>query len=123
MNKCIIILALFLLCLGCANIPKENNATTKSIKQIEDKELLTLTLQYRIWMDAVAPSQFVAIYKDGMTLGLKIKWKISKVKKSKLDELLNKLEEEGINGKEFIAKAKWIREGCEIEVYEIKEKF
>ena len=83
----------------------------------------TLTLQYRISMDAVAPSQFVAMYPNGMTMGLKIHWEIGEKKKKELDELLTQLEKHGPNGREFIAKAKWIHEGFELEVYEIEKKF
>ena len=83
----------------------------------------TLTLQYRISMDAVAPSQFVAIYPTGMTLGLKIHWKIGEEKKKELDALLAQLEKDGSNGREFTARAKWIHEGFELEVYEIEGKF
>ena len=74
-------------------------------------------------MDAVAPSQFVAIYTNGMTMGLKVNWKIEEKKKKELDTLLAQLEKDGPNGSEFTAKAKWINEGFEIEVYEIERKF
>ena len=82
-----------------------------------------ITLQYRISMDAVAPSQFVAVYPDGMTLGLKVHWRIAEHKKNELDALLATLEKAGENGSEFAATARWIHEGAELEVYEIDKKF
>lgn len=81
-----------------------------------------IRLQYRISGDAVAPSQFVALYPDGMTMGLKVHWKIGDENKKRLESFLATLEREGINGKEFEARAKWIKEGFELEVYEVKEE-
>jgi hypothetical protein len=74
-------------------------------------------------MDAVAPSQFVAVYPDGMTLGLKVHWRIGEQEKNKLDALLATLEKAGENGREFAAAARWILEGVELEVYDIEKKF
>ena len=51
------------------------NITPNAIER--NYEIQDITLQYRISMDAIAPSQFVAIYNNGMTLGLKIHWKLS----------------------------------------------
>lgn len=108
---------------GCV----KNQATTSSpcaTSSSKPKEgIHTLTLQYRISMDAVAPSKFVAIYSTGMTMGLKVHWKIGEEKKKELDALLAQLEKDGSNGREFTAKAKWIHEGFELEVYEIEGKF
>ncbi len=88
-----------------------------------EQGIQTLTLQYRISMDAVTPSQFVALYDNGMTMGLKIHWTIDEEEKKKLDSLLAQLERDGMNGKEFTAKAKWIHEGFELEVFKIERKF
>ena len=71
----------------------------------------------------MAPSQFVAMYPNGMTTGLKIRWKIEEKEKKALDALLAQLEKDGPNGREFTAKGKWIHEGFELEVYKIERKF
>jgi hypothetical protein len=85
-------------------------------------EIQIFTLQYRISRDAVSPSKFVAIDSNGMTLGLRVNWKITEEKKKELDALLAQLEKDGVNGAEFKAKAKWIHAGFELEVYEIERK-
>ena len=56
-----------------------------------------------------------------MTLGLKINWKISETEKRKLDKTIKQLEEKGMNGKEFIVKGRWLHEGYELEIFEIKK--
>jgi hypothetical protein len=93
------------------------------ITTLNAAEIQTLTLQYRIWQDAVAPSQFVAVFEKGMTLGLKIHWKISEEKKKELDVLISQLEKNGKNGQEFIVEGKWISKGFELEIYNIEKKF
>ena len=95
-------------------------ATSSSKPNVETQ---TLTLQYRVSMDAVAPSQFVALHHNGMTWGLNINWKIGADKKRELDQLIAQLEKDGANGREFIARVEWIREGVELDVYEIEKKF
>ena len=105
---------------GCVQkhaIALSKSQTKEATSKKEDVQ--TIRLQYRISMDAVAPSQFVALYPDGMTMGLRIHWKIGNDKKAELDMLIAKLEGDGINGQEFTVKARWIYEGFELEVYEI----
>lgn len=122
MKYSIIFIVLVSLIAGCVkkqvttSLPRETSLS-------QPKGIHDLTLQYRISQDAVAPSQFVAIYPNGMTLGLKVHWKIEKEKKKELDDLLAQLEKDGPNGREFTAKGKWIHEGYELEVYEIERKF
>ena len=65
----------------------------------------------------------MAVYPDGMTLGLKVHWKIGEQKQKELDTLLAALERGGVNGSEFTATAQWVHEGLELEVYEIERKF
>ncbi|MHC4118419.1 MAG: hypothetical protein ACYSWO_13040 [Planctomycetota bacterium] len=122
--KCEIIFAVVvgLLC-GCARNQAAAPPPTETPSPKPTEGIRTLTLQYRISMDAVAPSQFVAVYPTGMTLGLKIHWKIGQEKKRELDALLTQLEKDGVNAREFTARGKWIHEGFELEVYEIERKF
>jgi uncharacterized protein YcfL len=111
-----------LLCFGCSTGTDENSSADKALVSKSSQDVQTLTLQYRISMDAVAPSKFVAVYEDGMTLGLKIRWKLNPAQKQKLDALIAHLEAEKINGQGFIARGRWIHEGLELEVYEIEKK-
>jgi hypothetical protein len=122
--KYIIIFAVGIITLaGCAQSPALLPSSSAASSSRPKDEIQTLTLQYRIRMDAVAPSKFVAIYPNGMSMGLKVHWKIEEEKKKELDDLLAQLEKEGVNGREFTVKAKWIHEGFELEVYEIEKKF
>jgi hypothetical protein len=40
-----------------------------------------------------------------------------------LDEIVKHLEDQGLNGKEFAAKGRWLYEGLELEIFEIRENF
>ncbi|MHC4132434.1 MAG: hypothetical protein ACYSSP_11275 [Planctomycetota bacterium] len=104
---------------GLDTIYKSKDAADSKV-QAQDVE--TLTLQYRISMDAVAPSKFVAVYEDGMTLGLNIRWKLPTAQKQQLDALTARLEAENINGQKFTARGRWIHQGYELEVYDIEKK-
>jgi hypothetical protein len=115
-------LGVAVLCFGCSRGTEENSSAGKAVVSKSSQEVQTLTLQYRISMDAVAPSKFVAAYEDGMTLGLRIRWKLDAAQKQELDALIVGLEAEKINGQEFIARGRWIHEGLELEVYEIEKK-
>ena len=115
-------LSLVVLCFGCSVRRDENSSADKPLLSKSSQDVQTLTLQYRISMDAVAPSKFVAVYEDGMTLGLKIRWKLNSAQKQELDALIARLEAEKTNGQEFIARARWIHEGLELEVYDIEKK-
>ncbi|MHC4575447.1 MAG: hypothetical protein ACYS76_15170 [Planctomycetota bacterium] len=110
------------LCFGCSTGTEENSSAGKAVVSKSSQGVQPLTLQYRISMDAVAPSKFVAVYEDGMTLGLKIRWKLDAAQKQELDTLIAELEAEKINGQEFIARGRWIHEGFELEVYDIEKK-
>ncbi|MHC4648917.1 MAG: hypothetical protein ACYTBJ_25975 [Planctomycetota bacterium] len=110
------------LCLGCSTGTDEDSSAGKAVVSKSSRDVRTLTLQYRISMDAVAPSKFVAVYEEGMTLGLKIRWKLDAAQKQELDALIARLEAEKINGQEFIARGRWIHEGLELEVYDIEKK-
>lgn len=78
-----------------------------------------LTLQYRVRADAVAPSQFVAVYPQGMSMGLVIHWRLDDDAQARLDARLAELEQAMHNGAMFSAEARWIEEGRELEVYRI----
>jgi hypothetical protein len=123
MKHSIILLIVLDVLSGCvqkeAAIPSNSQPTNPESKET----VQTIRLQYRISMDAVAPSRFVALYSNGMTMGLKVHWKVGNEKKAELDTLIDKLEKDGVNGQEFTVKAKWIDEGFELEVYEIDRKF
>ncbi|MHC4617813.1 MAG: hypothetical protein ACYTEQ_08675 [Planctomycetota bacterium] len=110
------------LCSGCSTGTNENSSAGKAVVSKSSQEVQTLTLQYRISMDAVAPSKFVAVYEDGMTLGLRIHWKLDAGRKREVDALIAELEAAKINGQEFIARGRWIHEGFELEVYDIEKK-
>ncbi|MHC4293813.1 MAG: hypothetical protein ACYSTX_05905 [Planctomycetota bacterium] len=113
---------LVVLCFGCSTATDEFTTAGKAAVSNPGQDLETLTLQYRISMDAVAPSKFVAVYEDGMTLGLLIHWKLEPEQKQQLDDLIAHLEAENINGQEFIAQGRWIHEGYELEIYNIEKK-
>ncbi|MHC4062149.1 MAG: hypothetical protein ACYSTZ_03045 [Planctomycetota bacterium] len=115
-------LGVVVLCFGCSTGIDENSSVDTAPVSKSSQDVQTLTLQYRISMDAVAPSKFVAVYEDGMTLGLKIRWKLNRAQRQELDALIAHLEAEQINGQEFIARGRWIHEGYELEVYEIEKK-
>ncbi len=112
-------------CIFAGCVKNQNTTPSPSVGRLSEptNRIQLITLQYRISMDAVAPSQFVAVYPDGMTLGLKVHWKIGEQKKDELDALLATLEKAGVNGSEFTATARWIHEGAELEVYQIEKKF
>ena len=115
-------LCLVLFCFGCSIRSEEISSTNKPLVSKSSQDVQTLTLQYRISMDAVAPSKFVALYENGMTLGLKIHWKLNPADRQELDALIAQLEAEKINGQEFVVRARWIHEGYELEVYDIEKK-
>jgi hypothetical protein len=81
-----------------------------------------ITLQYRIWQDALAPSAFVAVFPGGLSPRLRIHWKVPAEQKKLLDAEITKLEKEGPNGKEFTAKGVWLHRGFECDIYEITPK-
>ena len=83
----------------------------------------TVTLQYRTAHDAVAPSQFVALYTNGMTMGLTIDWKIDPAMKHDLDRVIANYEKEIWSGATFTVKAVWVRKGFELIIYDIKYDF
>jgi hypothetical protein len=83
----------------------------------------TIVIQYRTAHDAIAPSQFVALYTNGMTMGLKIDWKIEPAIKQDLDRVIATYENERWSGATFIVKAIWLREGIELQIYDIKYDF
>ncbi|MHC5077312.1 MAG: hypothetical protein ACYTFM_12925 [Planctomycetota bacterium] len=113
---------LVMLCFGCSTATDKNTTAGKAAVSSPGQDLETLTLQYRVSMDAVAPSKFVAVYEDGMTLALLINWKLDPEQKQQLDALIAHLEAENINGQEFITRGRWIHEGYEVEIYNIKIK-
>jgi hypothetical protein len=115
-------LGVVVLCLGCSTGREKNSSACKAVVSQSSQEVETLTLQYGISIDAVAPSKFVAVYEDGMTLGLKIRWKLDAAQKQEVDALVAELEAAKINGQEFIARGRWIHEGFELEVYDIEKK-
>lgn len=123
MRKYLIFLISLGLLAGCERTQSVKPFQEPASQSNPNHDVRTFTLQYRTAMDAVSPSAFVAIYPDGMTMGLKIQWKIKEKDKALLDALLEELEKRGENGKEFTARGKWILEGFELEVYEIKQRF
>lgn len=123
MRKYLIFLISLGLLAGCERTQSVKPFQEPVSRSNPNHDVRTFTLQYRTAMDAVSPSAFVAIYPDGMTMGLKIQWKIKEKDKALLDALLEELEKRGENGKEFTARGKWILEGFELEVYEIKQRF
>ncbi|MHC4239620.1 MAG: hypothetical protein ACYSUC_07675 [Planctomycetota bacterium] len=106
-------LGVVVLCFGCSTGIDENSSVDTAPVSKSSQDVQTLTLQYRI---------SVAVYEDGMTLGLKIRWKLNRAQRQELDALIAHLEAEQINGQEFIARGRWIHEGYELEVYEIEKK-
>lgn len=102
---------------------KTNPSTSQLAKSDSKGEIQTITLEYRISQDAFAPSKFLAVYENGRSHGLNIHWKISEQEKMKIFNILYQLEKDGPNGHKFTAKAKWIRKGFEMEVFEIEKAF
>ena len=78
-------------------------------------------LQYRTAGDAGSPSRFIAVLPNGSQIPfLKINWKIGDSKQKSLRKFISQLEKQLINGKEFRIKAKWVRYGGELDVYDIE---
>ena len=78
-------------------------------------------LQYRTAGDAGSPSRFIAVLPNGSQIPfLKINWKIGDSKQKSLRKFISQLEKQLINGKEFRIKAKWVRYGVELDVYDIE---
>jgi hypothetical protein len=78
-------------------------------------------LQYRTVGDAVPPSRFMAVLPNGSQMPfLKINWKIGDSKQKSLQKFISQLEKQLLNGKEFRIKAKWVRYGVELDVYDIE---
>ena len=111
------------LCGGCATRQVATSQPAAVAEAAPKDDLRTLTLQYRTMWDAVASSKFVAIYPNGMTMGLKIHWKIGDEKKRQLDAVIAQLEKDRLNAKEFTARGEWIHNGFELVVYEIEKNF
>jgi hypothetical protein len=107
---------------GCAHRGGDATASADPKAAPVPQGVHDLTLQYRIWQDAVAPSQFVAVFPAGMTMGLRIDWRLTRERQAELDARLAELEKNGPNGRTFRAKGKWIVPGHQLEVYEIEEK-
>ena len=97
----LLVLCAAVLCLGCSTGREENSSAGKAVVLQSRQEVETLTLQYRISMDAVAPSKFVAVYEDGMTLGLKIRWELDAAEGVVYAAVLAFLRGHGIGGVEL----------------------
>ena len=79
----------------------------------------TVTLQYRVARDAVAPSRFVAVIDKGISAPLDIRWDLpsgQEKKKGDFDVLIKKLEERQINGVEFECRGEWLKGGGMLRV-------
>gem|GEM_PF-1703336 len=122
MIRLITILAVCALLAACAH--RGGDATTSVPPQSapSNQGIHDIILQYRIWQDSVAPSSFVVIAPNGMSMGLKIDWKLTPESKAELDARLAELEKNGPNGRLFRAKGNWIVMGNQLEVHEIEEK-
>ena len=81
----------------------------------------------RIAWDAFAPSKFVAVIDDFITLPLKLSWDLAKLEKQdqreaqtkqkkEFDDLIKKLEDKKINGVEFECKGEWLTKGYKLRV-------
>jgi hypothetical protein len=74
---------------------------------IEDPEVATVTLQYRMFLDQANSSSFVVSYKDGIGT-VNIIWAIPEAQKRELDALIAKFEKEMFNFGEFTCNGHWI---------------
>ena len=101
-------LALGLLTAGCSGVEKISMERPPPRAGAEGM----VTLQYRVARDALAPSRFVGVMGDGITLGLSLVWDLpvaeSEEEKLARDEekerfhrLIEMLEAQQINGVEF----------------------
>jgi hypothetical protein len=91
-----------------------------------------VTLQYRVALDAFAPSKFVAVIDGGITLPLKFSWDLAKLEdrdqreaqekqKKEFDDLIKKLEDKKINGVEFECQGEWLTKGSKLRVTSVPQ--
>lgn len=108
LGNVVLILAMGLLAAGCSGVAE--TLTVQSTPRSGTEE--PVTLQYRVARDALAPSKFVGVVGDGITLGLSLVWELplpesdeKKVaqqrEKERFYRLIEMLEARQINGVEF----------------------
>ena len=101
-------LAMGLLATGCSGVAEPLNVQFPSRPGPERK----VTLEYRVARDAFAPSRFVGVVGDGITMGLSLVWELpspetdeNKVaqqeERERFQRLIEMLEARQINGVEF----------------------
>jgi hypothetical protein len=86
----------------------------------------TVTLQYRVALDAVAPSRFVAVSDRGISVPLEVTWDLPNTdahrkQKAQFDELIRSLEAKGINGVEFECRGEWLLRGASLRITIVPE--
>jgi len=91
-----------------------------------------VTLQYRIALDAIAPSKFVALIDGGMSVPLELSWDLpqpespakreaQQKQKKQFDDMIKTLEEKGINGVEFACSGEWLHKGFRLRVTSVPQ--
>jgi hypothetical protein len=90
-----------------------------------------VTLQYRVALDAVAPSRFVALIDGGISVPLELTWDLpqpeipakreAQQKQKKFDDLIKTLEEKGLNGVEFECSGEWLHKGFRLRVTSVPQ--
>jgi hypothetical protein len=91
-----------------------------------------VTLQYRVALDAIAPSKFVALFDGGMSVPLELSWDLpqpespakqeaQQKQKKQFDDMIKTLEEKGINGVEFECSGEWLHKGFRLRVTSVPQ--
>lgn len=102
------VFAIALLATACSGMAEISSVASAPISGKQRK----VTLQYRVAGDAIAPSRFVAVVGDRMTLGLSLVWElplpkseaqklVQQEEKERFHRLIEMLEAREINGVEF----------------------
>lgn len=71
-----------------------------------------VTLQYRVKLDSLMPSSFLAVKAKDLTGPVKLIWDIPAAeaqKKKQFEALIKRLEEKSINGVEFECQGEWLK--------------
>jgi hypothetical protein len=91
-----------------------------------------VTLQYRVALDAIAPSKFVALIDGGMSVPLELSWDLpqpespakreaQQKQKKQFDDMIKTLEEKGINGVEFECSGEWLHKGFRLRLTSVPQ--
>jgi hypothetical protein len=123
------LLSLSLSCIVVVLVPPAPGLVQAREKPVRTEKV---TLQYRVARDAFAPSRFVAVIDDGISLPLELNWDLPKLEdpdkreaqakqKTEFDNLIKKLEAREINGVEFECTGEWLTKGRKLRITSVPQ--